>query len=553
MREVITGRPFGKTKAETLKPVKRGDVLLTSQPFVYLVSGSLKSLYCDFCMAKKSGKGLQRCSGCRQEHYCGRECQAAAWKMHRLECLRLKRVSPKVVPDTARLIAKIILKLQNAGDNMAEEISPNYSRKFKDLMNHYSDIKKDSKRHEHFESLVQVLQSYLVGVALPNEAELQGIFGRICVNSFSITDLDQNSVGTGVYLAASIFDHSCEPNAYVTFDGKKLICRALVDFPTLDWTKLRISYIDILNSREERRADLLHRYYFLCDCVRCSRPEWPEEQVGPVQCSNPNCSETIFISPEALEHQEFEEDSNSKNIIVKDDIKGEMENTLQTANLDSTGKMLPFAEDCCRNIYEERKFNTNHKDLQEEGKSMAITCPKCGASNPMTPERISMYHSVASFCKEQLELCKDHYYLDLCEKGLERATGVLHDLNLLLVKLQDAAFEASISLGHWEKASCYGISNIKGLRHYYGKNHPSLGMVLLKLGKILVYIHRCSEAVGYLSEAEKILRASHGTSHPLYTQQLLPLCAQAREEMQEEVMRLAGGRKMKSISGGPVR
>lgn len=41
---------------------------------------------------------------------------------------------------------------------------------------------------------------------------------------------------------------------------------------------------------------------------------------------------------------------------------------------------------------------------------------------------------------------------------------MLHDMNLLLVKLRDGAFEASVSLGHWEKASSYGISNIEGLR-----------------------------------------------------------------------------------------
>lgn len=43
----------------------------------------------------------------------------------------------------------------------------------------YSDIKKDSKRHEHFTSLLAVLESFLVGLDLPNEAELQGIFGRV--------------------------------------------------------------------------------------------------------------------------------------------------------------------------------------------------------------------------------------------------------------------------------------------------------------------------------------------------------------------------------------
>ena len=94
--------------------------------------------------------------------------------------------------------------------------------------------------------------------------------------------------------------------------------------------------------------------------------------------------------------------------------------------------------------------------------------------------------------------------------------------------------------------------------HYYGRNHPSLGMVLLKLGKILVYIGQCSEAVGHLSRAESILKLSHGTSHLLYTQQLLPLYTQAKQEMQEENKRLTKGKMRKrEVLGnpcvGPVR
>ncbi|KAG0727112.1 Histone-lysine N-methyltransferase SMYD3 [Chionoecetes opilio] len=539
-------------QTEAPKPVKRGDVLLTSQPFVYLVNGTLKSLYCDFCLAKKPAGGLQRCSGCRLEHYCGRQCQAAAWRLHRMECRRLKRVSPRVPPDTARLMAKVILRLQSEGDGITEEIAPNFSRKFKDLMNHYSDIKKDSKRHEHFESLVGVLESFLVGMALPNEAELQGMFGRICVNSFSITDPDLNGVGTGVYLAGSIFDHSCEPNAFVAFDGKKLTCRALVDLPALDWTKIRISYIDVLNQRKERREDLLRRYYFLCDCVRCSRPEWQEEEVGPLRCSNSDCVAPIFIPEAPKENPELK---NGPDTI--DDMKSETKNPVPNANADDTEKIHPSDEDLSKeNINEGKQCDGGGEDIRE-GESLTVACSKCGAFNPMTPEQLSVYRNVASFCKEQLDLCKDHYYLDLCEKGLEKATGVLHDLNIFLVKLRDAAFEASISLGRWEEASMYGLLNIEGLSHYYGRNHPSLGMVLLKLGKILVYVGRCSEAVGHLARAESILEKSYGTTNPVYTQQLMPMYSQARQEVQEEAERREGGRKkrgaLSNTCAGPVR
>lgn len=80
-------------------------------------------------------------------------------------------------------------------------------------------------------------------------------------------------------------------------------------------------------------------------------------------------------------------------------------------------------------------------------------------------------------------------------------------------------------------------------------------MVLLKLGKILVYIGCCSKAVGYLAQAESILKASHGTSHPLYTQQLVPVYMQARQEMEAEKMAGHKGKRglLGNPYGGPVR
>lgn len=64
----------------------------------------------------------------------------------------------------------------------------------------------------------------------------------MCVNSFSICDQELHSIGTGIYLAASVVDHSCKPNAVVTFEGTTLIMRALETLPVLDWSKV-ISHI----------------------------------------------------------------------------------------------------------------------------------------------------------------------------------------------------------------------------------------------------------------------------------------------------------------------
>lgn len=60
----------------------------------------------------------------------------------------------------------------------------------------------------------------------------------MCVNSFSICNQELHSLGTGIYLAASVVDHSCKPNAVVTFEGTTLYIRALEKIPALDWSKV---------------------------------------------------------------------------------------------------------------------------------------------------------------------------------------------------------------------------------------------------------------------------------------------------------------------------
>lgn len=47
-------------------------------------------------------------------------------------------------------------------------------------------------------------------------------FGKFAINSFTVTDDDFNELGCGIYLAGSVFDHSCWPNASKHFVGKDL-------------------------------------------------------------------------------------------------------------------------------------------------------------------------------------------------------------------------------------------------------------------------------------------------------------------------------------------
>lgn len=67
----------------------------------------------------------------------------------------------------------------------------------------------------------------------------------------------------------SILDHSCMPSAVYTFVGNTIFIKAIKDVPTDDVKELRISYIDELESTEDRQRQLRSAYYFECDCKRC--------------------------------------------------------------------------------------------------------------------------------------------------------------------------------------------------------------------------------------------------------------------------------------------
>lgn len=263
---------------------KKGTTIFTAKPFAYVLSSKYRTNRCDYCLT--SGK-LFRCSACQYVYYCNRSCQQGSWPTHNTECVNLKRVSPKVVPDMARLMARIIIKLNQGGDDEVEYYTKTKFRRFKDLMSHYSDIKKDEKKMEHFMFLCGVLFGFLGDTQMPNSAELMGIYGRICINSFNIFDLDMNSIGVGIYLAPSVVDHSCVPNAVATFEGITLNIRTIEDLPSLDWSQIRISYIDVLKTTQERRSELQSSYYFWCNCKKCEKPELMAEAAA---CPNKNCT-----------------------------------------------------------------------------------------------------------------------------------------------------------------------------------------------------------------------------------------------------------------------
>uniref|UniRef100_A0A1I8MCF8 MYND-type domain-containing protein n=2 Tax=Musca domestica TaxID=7370 RepID=A0A1I8MCF8_MUSDO len=279
-------------KMKPNKAIKRGDRILTEKPFAYVLKSQFRKERCDNCL---SSTKVMKCSNCHYVYYCNRACQMEAWPLHKIECPFLKRIYPRTVPDAARILCRIIIKLNNGGDMEKGYYTETCFRKFRDLMSHYQEIKHDPRRLEHLESLHAILSEMMQDSAIvPNEAELLTIYGRLITNGFNILDAEMNSIATAIFLGVSVTDHSCKPNAVATFEGTTLHIQAIEDIECLDWSKIFISYIDLLNTPEQRRKDLKDNYYFLCICSKCIDSQESLEMESAC-CPNRKCKACVDV------------------------------------------------------------------------------------------------------------------------------------------------------------------------------------------------------------------------------------------------------------------
>ncbi|XP_068228426.1 histone-lysine N-methyltransferase set-18-like [Palaemon carinicauda] len=344
-----------------------------------------------------------------------------------------------------------------------EKYNEKDGRRFRDLMNHYADVKKDKKIQEELEGLTSELEKYIGKENLPNDSDFLGIYGRVLVNRFCIFDETMLTFGSGVFLAASIFDHACIPNCYVSFSGRRVQIRCLIDMQELAYDKLRISYIDPVASVTSRMEDLHNKWYFWCDCKTCADKERAEME-NSVLCENRSCSRPIYI-PESYSHK------------------------------------IP-----------------------------SIECPGCQES--VDKERIKSYRQTVVFTKYHLaQMSEESPSLRDCLEILERQGDVLHPLNVWRVRTLDFAFNAAVHSGCWPLALEYGDKNYEGMRYYYGENHPTFALFLFKYGKAKIYLKDFQEGVSILEQAEPILKAGLGATHPVVVDQLVPTSLLANEDI----------------------
>ncbi|KAF2361251.1 Zinc finger MYND-type [Trinorchestia longiramus] len=455
--------------------VRKGDLLMRTEPFVHTLYLDYKNKFCDQCFKKRP---LEPCPGCGVDFYCCDECRQVALPLHALECDQIQQFAPATLSDFARFLAKTILKLKNGGDKEWVTIDNKLRHQFRHMRQAPSAVRKCSQYSEDVAAKKKELQRFFGDrYSLPDEFFVD-VYFQLKTNSFGVMDETGEPLGEAIYIDVAIYKHSCRPNAVLSFEGTQLSVRATADAPKYHRDLFRHSYISVFTPRAVRQEQLLSGYGFECRCERCADEDL-EAVENSVNCGNPKCSYPVEIPAR-------EADS----VIVP----LEKDPQLQCPRCRYKGYPPDFEDrywelvDEYEEVFDFYEYPENDEDL-----------------------KYVVNYAIAQVRRRQSKQ----------EGGHNRM--VMHPFNVHRVRLLEAASGSALRLGYAAWALRFSELNIDGIRHCCGEYGPHYGHSLLQQGKLCVRLQRYKKAARYFRQASSSLQVSRGPDCRLLQEEVYPL------------------------------
>jgi len=268
--------------------IDAGEEILHEEPLVYtLMNAKCRGLRCDYCFSE--AEKLFKCSKCKFVSYCGRECQSGDWKIHKHECKCLVKVAPKQPPDICRLVSHLLFKYFTS--NKKTSANPSEIEALTDNRGRVTNSRKEA-----FFTFSGVLFDYLKGCSFTDDADIYGLLCRISSNSFTITNSELNSLGTGLYKTSSFLNHSCDPNVVAIFNGTKIHIRTIKEVQ--EGEELFLSYINLLATTKHRQSELMDGYMFTCSCTKCNGNGFSDLMMLSMRCPQCTCLQSLDTQSE---------------------------------------------------------------------------------------------------------------------------------------------------------------------------------------------------------------------------------------------------------------
>lgn len=234
---------------------------------------------------------LKRCAGCSLFQYCDKACQLTDWKSYHKhgECEFYRKLAACPDKEAANhflgchygpilLRLYLIVKANPAVMLKKYQLHNGKERCLKDLMDNEHDEDESGINPEKLRMTCTAMLDIDDKLFAPPDFDLiKSLFHKLRINSFSIDHMEESGKSIALYIQTSVFDHSCRSNAAFVFIGKRMQIRAMKDIQ--EGEEVTIHYVDIMETKKERRDKLWKDWGFLCRCFRCEEHESEEERM----------------------------------------------------------------------------------------------------------------------------------------------------------------------------------------------------------------------------------------------------------------------------------
>ncbi|KAI8582639.1 hypothetical protein K450DRAFT_226245 [Umbelopsis ramanniana AG] len=287
----VVSTPIQGRHVVASKVVEQGTSIFSEEPFVHEIDGKWIGKRCSFCLGANTTIACRQCSFHR---YCSTSCESSNWTsgLHSMICNLYG-----IFDSDMMLVLKAFTK--SSFDQRTMPFC--FSQGGKEIPCLVSNIDYMSESD---------IKAYTVGAQLcadlfywPKESVqlLVKIMAQIRCNRFAIkatvstntaggmVEHQETAVGSAVYAQTSMFNHSCAPNAYVTFDGPRITVRC--SETVLKGKEINISYgpVATRHSTLDRQKELTEKYCFLCNCHACLQSEQGKGEVYRCPSGNDHC------------------------------------------------------------------------------------------------------------------------------------------------------------------------------------------------------------------------------------------------------------------------
>ncbi|KAA8635392.1 hypothetical protein SMACR_00488 [Sordaria macrospora] len=272
------GLDHGRTVFSTERFGAGETIAILENPLLALPDDANMRTTCNYCLyvsgtiefegdVKAGPRTCKACTGCKAAVYCNAECQRQHWKLvHKAECKMFKRIRERTgkdwVPTPVRAVAQVMLLLKAGDEEVTKAFGPGGT-----LESNVEGFKTDEELWKDFE--LQATGAVVYAGLLQSDETLKQAMEVLCkiqTNAFNRFDADTGQAGIYLHPSLSMVNHSCVPNAYITFEKRKAFLKAERDIEPGD--EILISYIDHTAPRRARQESL-RLYHFQCNCVRC--------------------------------------------------------------------------------------------------------------------------------------------------------------------------------------------------------------------------------------------------------------------------------------------